>query len=396
MTSAASRQPPSSGSSLLWSAATLLAALVGAPLHWRAGALALLTGLAALLLRRHPAACAGLLTLGAAPLWLAAADGEPWLLPLALLLLLLHRQGLPRAVPWLILALAAVQAVRLLLLEPVVPAAALLAAPIIGAGLAVAAAAAATPGRSSALSLVLAGALLLVLAGRALRTPLTTSAALEQVDAWGVLRLQGTPEPALAEAALGLQPQWHEVASLLPPERALAAGWRPEGASLAPAERVRVARLLERSGRGGEGSRLLSSGADPTLQWWCVLFERLHGRVQAWPGGDGPAQEHHVLPAMHAIELSLVQSSTTELLIHATTEIDELSVLLSGEWFEGPPELEIVLDATSRLVQVSRTPRAVSLGSISAGPHRILLRFLNDLQGMQGDRNITVHALQGD
>ena len=103
-----------------------------------------------------------------------------------------------------------------------------------------------------------------------------------------------------------------------------------------------------------------------------------------------------MLPAMHAIELSLVQSSTTELLIHATTEIDELSVLLSGEWFEGPPELEIVLDATSRLVQVSRTPRAVSLGSISAGPHRILLRFLNDLQGMQGDRNITVHALQGD
>ena len=397
MTSAASRQPPSSGSSLLWGAATLLAALVGAPIHWRAGALAALAGVGALVLRRYPVACSAVLTLGGAPLWLAAASdglGRLLIIP-ALVLLLLHRAGLPRAVPWLVLALASVQALRLMLLEAVVPDAVALSVPILIAGLAVAAAATATPTRTPALSLVLSGAILLALSGRALRTPSTTADALKNADAWGVLFHQALPDAALAEQALALHPQWHEVASMLPTAQALAAGWRPEGASLPPLERVAVARWLERDGRGGEGTRLLKRGTDPTLGWWRVLFDRIQGRARPWTGGEGPAQPHHSLPAEHPIELRLVQSGTTELLLHAEDDLTDLSILLSGEWFEGPPELEIVMDATPRLVQVSREPRAISLGPVSAGPHRILLRFLNDLQGARGDRNITVHALMG-
>ena len=130
--------PPSSGSSLLWGAGTLLAGVFGAPLHWRAALLALLSGLAGLFLWKHPRACAGLLALGAAPLWIAAAgDGAGRLVLLvAVGSLILHRSGLPRGVPWLVLGTALLQALRLSLLEPVVAAAAAMTLPLAASGLA--------------------------------------------------------------------------------------------------------------------------------------------------------------------------------------------------------------------------------------------------------------------
>ncbi len=376
---------------------TLGAALAGQPLHWRAGLLALSAGLVS---RWLPApAAAGLLALGAAPLWISATDALPGalLLPLAAVLVLLHRDGLPRAVPPLLLALTAVEALRLWLLVEALPPSAGLAGALLAGGVAVAGAASVSPGRLPAASLGLSGGLTLCLALAAWLQPPGTPAAVQRAASFGVLTHQPLPEGDLALVALAAAPGWHALAMTLPPEEALAAGWRPAGAPLEAPERIALARLLERESRGGEGLRLLREASGPTLVWWRVLFERLQGGEPGWSDAAPPeGLALWRLPGDLDIGLTLSQTSVTELLIHADRPLDAVGLSLSGEWFEGPPELEIILDDRVRAVQVAEHRQRVSLGPVAAGPHRILLRFLNDLQGSMGDRNIFVHTLTAE
>lgn len=394
MTSAASRQPPSSGSSGSWAALTLLAAAGSLPIHHRVGLLALGTGLLGAALRRYPRLSAGLLALGAAPLWIAATHVHPALSLLALIPVALHRSGLPRAVPWLVLALAAVQAGRLMLLADTLPSSSGLGLPILAGGLAAAGAAAAPPGRPAGAAVAFSGALLLVLSGLTLRQPLTTPDDIQRAARFGVLTLQPIPTGELASVALAAHPRWHDLARTLPPEAALEAGWRPAGAPLSSAERVAVARLLERRGAGSAGLRLLGEDDAEELRWWRVLFGRIQGQPVRWTAGVLPDVDLITLEGTAELSLQLSQSGSTELLLHATQAHSGSFLMVSGEWFEGPPELEIVLDDRARTVQVSTEEMALELGALSAGPHRLLLRFLNDLQGARGDRNVTIHALR--
>lgn len=370
--------------------------VLAAPVHWRAGLAALLLGLVSVALSHRQRLTAGLLALGAAPLWLAAADSHPGglLLVLTAPLLLLHRSGLPAAVPWLILAVAGVEAGRLWLVVPALDGAAALAVPVLLGGAAVAASAAAPPTRLASGALVLSGSLLCAGSGLALRGPAQTAEAVQAASEWGVLRYQPLPPASLRPEAITADPTWHAVAMSIPLDAALEAGWRPAGAPLEPADRIAAARQLERTGRGGEGWRLLYGRREPALQWWQSLFARLHGHPKPWSGGAAPA-EALTLPDEHDLGLVLAQTGTTEILLHATSDL-RLTLTLSGEWYEGPPELEVVLDDAAQTIQVSRTRRLHDLGSLSAGPHRLLLRFLNDLQGQTGDRNIIVHSLVGE
>ncbi|MFT5681791.1 MAG: hypothetical protein ACI8RZ_002709 [Myxococcota bacterium] len=394
MTSAASRQPPLSGSSRLWALLTLGAAAVAQPIHWRAGLLALLAGLIGGLLWRRPQVSAGLLALGAAPLWVAACSAHPGAMVLAVVAVLLHRDGLPRAVPWLVLAVAGVQAARLALLSDALPLSAGLVLPLLAGGAAAAGAASASPGRLPAGALGLSGALLLGLAAVSWRQLPTTPAAVERAAEFGVLTHQPLPKGPLTSVALTAVPDWHDLAMTLPPVDALAAGWRPAGAPLESSERITVARLLERDGDGSAGLRLLRGGDALALVWWRVLFERLQGHSAPWSGGVLPDEPLIHLDGVHVLDLLLTRAGSTELLLHSDRDVSGLRLSLSGEWFEGPPELEIILDHRASIVQVGIERRGVELGPLTAGPHRLLLRFLNDLQGAEGDRNITVHSLR--
>ena len=394
MTSAASRQPPSSGSSGFWAALTLLAAAGAQPIHFRVGLLALGAGLLGAVLSRYSRLSAGLIALGAAPLWIAATNVHPALSLLALVSVVLHRSGMPRAVPWLVLALAGVQAARLVLLVDTLPSSSGLAAPILAGGLAAAGAAAAPPGRTTGAAVAFSGALLLGLSALTWWMPPTTPAGIQRAAGFGVLTLQPVPSGALASAALAAQPDWHDLARTLPPEEALRVGWRPAGAPLSPSERVRVARLLEQGGSGSAGLRLLGEDNAEALRWWRVLFERIQGKPVLWTDGILPDVDFIALEGRTELELELSQSGSTELLLHAFEDHPGLLLTMSGEWFEGPPELEIVLDDRTRTLQVSTEKKELKLGALSAGPHRLLLRFLNDLQGASGDRNITIHTLR--
>ncbi len=394
MTSAASRRPPSSGSSgRLWAALTLLAAAGAQPIHFRAGLLALGAGLLGGALCRHPRLSAGLLALGAAPLWVAATSVHPALSLLAVVPILLHREGLPRAVPWLVVALAGVQSARLALLAQPLPSSAGLGVALLAGGLAAAGAAAVPPGRSTGAAVGLSGAVLLGLALLSWRQAPSTPADIQRAAGFGVLTHRPLPSGALAGAALAAVPDWHDLAATLPPEEALASGWRPAGAPLSPVDRVTVARLLERDGDGSAGLRLLRQDDDEGLRWWRALFERLQGQHREWSGGALPDAGLIVLEGSAQLELPLTRAGSTELLLHASSDHPALRLTVSGEWFEGPPELEIVLDDRTRSVQVSTERRDLELGPVYAGPHRILLRFLNDLHGESGDRNVTVHTL---
>ncbi|MDG1482060.1 MAG: hypothetical protein P8R54_20885 [Myxococcota bacterium] len=337
---------------------------------------------------------AGLIALGAAPLWIAATHVHPALSLLALIPVVLHRSGLPRAVPWLVLSLAGVQAVRLVILVDPLPSSAGLGLLIFAGGLAAAGAAAAPPGRTTGAAVAASGALLLALSGLAWQQSPTTPSDIQRAGRFGVLTLQPLPSGTLASTALTVEPGWHDLAQTLPPEEALRAGWRPAGAPLTPPERVRVARLLERSGDGSAGLRLLGEDDAEMLRWWQVLFKRIQGQPVSWTAGVLPDVELIALEGYTELELLLSQSGSTELLLHSLQDHPGLVLTVSGEWFEGPPELEIVLDDRMRIVQVSTEEMELELGALSAGPHRLLLRFLNDLQGTRGDRNVTVHALR--
>jgi len=371
---------------LLWSGLTLLAAVLAAPIDWRA---ALLCGLAPLGARspRWLAVCA-------APLWAAAVLGGH---PLAALLLVWAAAHLPRT--WLgggLLLAGGLLALRGWLLLGVVPLAASATAPLLLVGLVLGGLASGTPrGRAPAAALLLAAVGLGLGALQAHRATAVGHAALSDAVGWGLR--PATPE-ALSDRLWLLRevPDAHEAALEVPLEAALGMGWRPEGAPLEARERITAARWLEAHQRGGEAQRLLRRGGDPLSRWWHTYLVRASGRSVAFAGEVVPDAASR-WPEEAGSATALVFNQTRTIPLHLSAPVRGVEVVASADWFEGPPTLIVELDEQVHTIVPGRSPRRHRIvQDLEAGPHRLRLRYEDDrFKDGEGDRNVFVHALRG-
>ena len=76
-------------------------------------------------------------------------------------------------------------------------------------------------------------------------------------------------------------------------------------------------------------------------------------------------------------------------------DLGPISLEASGQPLDGPAEIEVRLDHAPPLVlKLPQSPAQLTVAeALSAGPHRLRVRFLNDAQSALGDRNAQVTAL---
>ena len=374
-------------SGALWGAGTLLAAALAAPIDWR---VAVLCALGALGARsgRWAAVCA-------APLWVTAVLSGHALGALLLLWACVHIQR--AALGPLLLLAALVEGARAWLLAPVLPASASAMAPLWLAGLVLGGLAAGTPsGRGPAVGLMLAG---FFLGGGALFAaggPRATAADISQAARWGVLEA-GDPPPttALQLWAVREAPRWHHNAQALPVGLALSMGWWPEGAPLIPEGRVRAARWLDEHELGGQARRLLRAEQEGLGRWWYRYYLAADGRPDADWDPAWPVPAEAVRLSRQPLEpLTFSMNEHRTLLLHLDGPVTGLEIVASADWFEGPPQLEVLLDGERFLLKPSRSPRRYLLvRPLQAGPHQLQLRYSDDLFSERGDRNVYIHTV---
>lgn len=248
-----------------------------------------------------------------------------------------------------------------------------------------------TPERALALGLLVAGAGTAGRLARLSRLPgADRLAAAAEIDAVGlvypgVLAEAGADRVQLL-ALVKAAPLRDDAAIKLGVEPALAAGWRPQRAE---GRVVETAQALERAGRGGEALRLLDrhprEGAVDGLR---ALFERTQGLPVDWRGGAfGPE-----MPPSLSIDQTLTSDGKFEVAFTLREDRPELTLLLDGDAWNGPPAVDVVVDApvgVSSLLEITG-PTRVPLGALEAGPHRVSITFINDAAGPGGDRNVRV------
>ena len=209
--------------------------------------------------------------------------------------------------------------------------------------------------------------------------------------------------------ALMLRPRWHELALGLSKHdsvdnmdvaRLLRVGWLPEQAPLASDSRIRVARWLEGHNRGGEAVRLLLAGdRSPEERWLLQLFGRSQGNLSVEvqmpvePPDDVPR-----LPGEVGLEWHFTHNGSAIIELHCDQTISDLRLEANGEAYLGTPTIEVLVDHRPALVLAIKEERArysIAKG-LEAGPHRILVRFSDDLMDPgKGDRNIHIYGLYG-
>lgn len=371
----------------LWGAGTLLAAALAAPLDWRAAVLCVLGALGTGS-PRWAAVCA-------APLWVTAVlSGHP----LAVLLLLWACAHLHRSVlgPLILLA-ALIEGARAWLLAPVLPASTVAMAPLWLAGLVLAGLASGTPGgRMPAAGLLLAGIGLGAGAFAAAGDARTSAADISRAARWGVLEAGARPPTtALQLWAVREAPRWHSNAQALPVELALSMGWWPEGSPLEPGDRVRAARWLDAHERGGLARRLLQAVPDGQVRWWEQYYRAADGLTLSDWDVDWPVPDEALRLSQQPVEALLFSSNRTQtLLLHLDEPATGVDIIASADWFQGPPQLELMLDGELFRLQPTRSPRRYQLQRpLGVGPHQLLIRYGDDLFTEHGDRNVYVHAV---
>lgn len=418
--------PPGRRVSVPWALVTLLAGLAGPPVPWTVSAVALLAALAGAAMRRpalQPIA-AGLVALAGAPFWVSAVGASsseyariPVLIAAVLLLGVLTRQenrearALPRALPWLLLAVGLVEASRQAAASLILPAAGAgaLGLALVSVALAGEVAGARRAG-ASLLALAVVGGVGLGRAGLASRGTPTDAEQVRAAAALGVLRGHAdalVSRPALALEALRADPTLHGLArALLPstgPEALLATGWHAEQAPLSPEERLLLAEALDAAGEGGRAVRVLRPGRkDPEVAWRFALMERQIGRAVEWQG-DPPASllgappETWRLPGRVALSWVFLSDGARILDFHVTEPLGALSLEARGQPLGGPAQIEVRLDhAPPVVLSLPETAAALPLaGALATGPHRLRVSFINDLHTAAGDRNAMVNALIG-
>lgn len=396
----------------LWGAICAALGLLGPAVPWSAAALALLTAALAVALRARAPLAAALLALGAAPAWTAAAvlgaAGEPTglvLLAGAVSLLALGGGALPRALALGLVGLGALLALRQLAAGLALPAAASSAPGLALAGLALGGlVSGARPAPACLLGLALLGLGGGLRAGLAAARPPADEAGLEEAARLGVLRMHQealAARPELGLRAIALDPEDHGLALRLLPrvgeDALLVAGWRPEGAPLAPERRLALAARLEARGEGGRAIRLLRPGrADPRVAWTLELYRRQVGEGSAW-AGPAPA-EVLALPGATTLDWGFLANGERALDWHAERPLRALRLELIGTPLDGAPTLEVRLDdGAPRVVEAPARPSWVEVsGPLGAGPHRLRVRFDNDRADERGDRNAWVLGLAGE
>lgn len=402
---------------LLWAAVALAAGLAGPLLPWTVSALALLGAAGAAALRSEAARpfAAGLVALAGAPLWLSLGGaGSPLgaralTAASALVVLLTCQPIVPRKLPWIVLLLGLVEAGRQAAAGQTLPAALPGAAALALAGLGLAGATAgAARGRPQILALAVVGVVGLGRAGQAARAAPSDVTEVHHAAALGVLRLHAdalAATPALALEALRADPGQHGLALALLPttplDALLATGWRAEQAPLDPVQRLALADALDALGEGGRAVRVLRPGrADPEVAWRHALMERQIGRDNPW---EGPAPASLLarptanwrLPGRVDLGWTFLSNGARTLDFHAEGPLGPVSLEARGQPLDGPAEIEVRLDhAPPVVLKLPEAPAQLPVaGSLSAGPHRLRVRFLNDAQSALGDRNAQVTAL---
>jgi hypothetical protein len=397
----------------LWAALTLIAALDPGVRPWTAGPVALgAAGLAALLGARWPALGAMVLVLGATPLWCAAILGAgvsgAALLLGAAGLLAFGRGPLPPALRVVVLIALSVEALRAHLAGPSLPALGDLALPwwLVGLGL-VGCLSGALPGRLPVAGLLLAGLITLGRSALLLEAGAHDTRSVESLVQAELFEYVALPEaPGLALFALSRRPTDHALALALLPEvgldRALSAGWDPLRAHLSPELRREIARWLDQKGRGGAAIRLLRRGrADPTVAWTAVLYARQQGRadLEAGPGERLQAPEGTAsLPGHVALSILMDRNGEHGLDFDARAPLARLVLTLEGESWRGDPALSLRVDQGPIQTAIAPAGRSeLTLeGTLRAGPHRIVVRFLNDARGEGGDRNLRLIGISDE
>ena len=401
---------------LLWCAVALAAAALVPVPHWRvlAGA-GVAGGLSLLLGGRAPQLGRALLAIGAAPLWLVlGATAEAGRLALAALGLALvarcWRRGgqgsaLDRA-PALIAVLTVVEVLRQASLGGSLSTAVPLALPLLCAGLAVAGAATAPPGRPPAAALLLAAA---VLVGRAASIVLPAPATVQQAAAvarsgFGERWLERLSlDRRLGLAALRADPLWHTLAERLEPLTGAAvlldAGWIPDEATMDAALRIKVADALQMRGEGTRALRLLRRDrADPRVGWaWALLARRL-GQEPSGLDALTPPADTPTLPGAIQVNWTFLTNGESHVDIAATATIHTLRWQVHADAYQGSPKLDLLVDGQARgaLLPEDGDSELHQTVNISPGPHRIALRYVNDLADETGDRNAWVLELRAD
>ena len=197
-------------------------------------------------------------------------------------------------------------------------------------------------------------------------------------------------DPALLAALVHAAPERDAAALALGWERALNEGWRP---SRAEGVVVPVARALEAGGRGGEAVRLLArhprSGEIDAVQ---SLFERIQGLPVRWRGAAlGPG-----LPGAFDPGVRFLTDGYLAVEFTALTPLSALVLAGEGTSWLGPPTIDVRLDGGAPQLWGLDGPGVLRMDRpVEAGPHRLELRFFNDLAGADGDRNAWITQVSG-
>jgi hypothetical protein len=323
---------------------------------------------------------------GLALVWGAAAQG-PWAGPVVGAGLFLAVLGW-RPISSALLALLAVMVARQFVVLPILPGAlGPLAGLVLGMLAATAAASAARGDRAEGWALWAVAAVVSArLVGMWAADGQARLDAAIALDAEGMVypSLMRSEDPALLRSLVRAVPGRDEAALGLGWEEALALGWRPvraEGVEIA------VARALEERGRGGEALRLLRrlprlGDIDAILG----LLERIQGEPVRWKGA--PLGE--LLPGSFDPNVSFETNGYARTEFTAVVAADGLIVDAVGQAWRGPAVLEVTLDGEAPRRWELDGEGELAFGPLAEGPHRLGFRFVNDLAGPGGDRNVRV------
>jgi hypothetical protein len=176
--------------------------------------------------------------------------------------------------------------------------------------------------------------------------------------------------PDLGLFAVALRPTWNRLAldllARFPVETILAAGWRPERVPIDSELRIRIARWLERNGRGGEADRVLLADGGPSARWWLALFRRARG----WETTEAllvePAPAVPRFPGF--LEIQMASDQPVEIVVQADQPLHTIVI----EAWPSVRWVTIQIDTRTQRVHLAGVRGSARLPvDLPRGPHRI-------------------------
>ena len=194
-----------------------------------------------------------------------------------------------------------------------------------------------------------------------------------------------------------LEPYDHNwiIEQSLPLENKIAAGWRPEEASLDTDVRIDVARLLDKNSRKGEAVRLLKKTAknDPISAWEYMRLLRLDGQkipndMSIEPPADTLNQ------GQHEIDEWWTHNKCRTWFVHSDSKRTAVTVAFEVE--SSPiqkAELLVQLDSNITHSHYPMGMHDITQQMDGIGPHSLKVCFTNDSHTTMGDINVRLIEL---